>query len=418
MSRHATILIALCCLFTVGCSVGDIDRTYGRRRGTQGGSSVNGTAVFAKMFREAGYRVNSWRRLSPKLEDAKVIVWFPDDFKCPDSDHRDYLVNWLGNEPDRTLIYVGRDYDAAVAYWRKVQPTAPPEQAMEVARRRATVQSEHDKRRTQIPVDENCDWFSVRRDGDRQQVESLLGEWSESVDASQVEMELAARFDVPEEDDRSGWDNTPLGQPDYEVLLSSGDDPLVTRVTGPGWEGSQILVVTNGSFLLNLQLVNQEHRKLAGKMISACGEADRVVFLESGAGGLLILDREPDESYPTGLEVFTVWPIGAIVLHLTALGILACFALFPIFGRAKTVYVASAAEGGDTFASGKVVESVDGSSTAPRVVRAHFGRHIEALGELLETCGDREYAARRVRYYNEHVRSEPSGGHRKETKEV
>ena len=38
---------------------------------------------------------------------------------------------------------------------------------------------------------------------------------------------------------------------------------------------------------------------------------------------------------PTGFEVFTVWPIGLIVLHLIVLGIMTCFALYPIFGRPR-----------------------------------------------------------------------------------
>ena len=46
---------------------------------------------------------------------------------------------------------------------------------------------------------------------------------------------------------------------------------------------SQLLVVSNGSFLLNAMLVNHEHRKLAGKLIDTIGPGGRdVVFLESG----------------------------------------------------------------------------------------------------------------------------------------
>ena len=42
-------------------------------------------------------------------------------------------------------------------------------------------------------------------------------------------------------------------------------------------------VVANGSFLVNLQLVNKEHRKLAGKLIDEVPKGSRVVFIEANA---------------------------------------------------------------------------------------------------------------------------------------
>ena len=56
-------------------------------------------------------------------------------------------------------------------------------------------------------------------------------------------------------------------QPQFEALLATEDDvDIVTRVTRRSWHGGQIVVVANGSFLLNLPLVNHEHRKLADKL--------------------------------------------------------------------------------------------------------------------------------------------------------
>ena len=76
-----------------------------------------------------------------------------------------------------------------------------------------------------------------------------------------------------------------------EVLLRSGKDVLVSRRP---YDESQLIVVANGSFLLNLPLVNHEHRKLAGKLIDAVGSPRKtVVFLESYAGGPPIRDKDP-----------------------------------------------------------------------------------------------------------------------------
>ncbi|HUG66327.1 MAG TPA: hypothetical protein VMM76_01170, partial [Pirellulaceae bacterium] len=63
-----SLALAVLC-FGVGCRPSDIASTYGQRRGSEGGPSVNGTAVLAGMFAEAGHRVSSWSRLSPKLEE-------------------------------------------------------------------------------------------------------------------------------------------------------------------------------------------------------------------------------------------------------------------------------------------------------------------------------------------------------------
>ncbi|HYW81605.1 MAG TPA: hypothetical protein VE890_18615, partial [Thermoguttaceae bacterium] len=81
-------------------------------------SSVNGTAVLGRMFEQAGHKVFSWRVLSPRLQDrADCIVWFPNDFDPPEQEVCDWLEQWLCDKPNRNLIYVGRDFDAASQYW-------------------------------------------------------------------------------------------------------------------------------------------------------------------------------------------------------------------------------------------------------------------------------------------------------------
>src|SRR5262245_39434888 len=62
---------------------------YGRRRGSEAGRSVNGTAVLADMFRQAGNRVTTMSRFSPRLKRYDVIVWVPDDFEPPKKEQRE-----------------------------------------------------------------------------------------------------------------------------------------------------------------------------------------------------------------------------------------------------------------------------------------------------------------------------------------
>lgn len=403
-------------LLLAGCAATEIDTTYGKRRGAQGGASVNGTAVLADLYEAAGHRVWTWRRMSPKLQEFSTIVWFPNDFQPPTREQRAFVEEWLYSEPNRTFVYVGRDYEASITYWRTVQPQAPPAQAMEIARRLATAQSNHDAARTRIPKDESFDWFVSRGPSPPRAVPDLQGPWSEGIDAAKTEIEQATRLTVPDETQIDAWKGRAEfyweGRPEFTPLLRSGDDVLVTQITHDEWAGSQLIIVQNGSFLLNLPLVNHEHRKLAGKLISA-SEPGRVAFLESGPGGPLIFDHEPDNELPTGIEVFTVWPLGFILMHLAVLGILVCISIFPIFGRARSVLAGTEIQEAAGNALAPAAVAGDPESTSATVIRADFGQHITALGELLERTQDRQYAQDRVTYYHEHVKRDSGVSHRK-----
>jgi len=413
-------LLPICLIFAAlaGCAREELDGTYGLRHSLVGRKSVNGTAVLSEMFKARDFRVNSWRRLSPKLDDYDVIVWFPDDHAPPSESHREFLEDWLASEPSRTLVYVGRDYDASEAYWRTVLPTVPPEQAMEVTRRMATLKSDHAKARSAIKL-EHVDWFVPEKAQPPARVTTLTGPWSDGIDVNQASLVMNTRLEIPSEEQNKEWSPSyGFGEPPptFTPLLSGQHGPLVTKITASQWPSGQLLVVTNGSFLLNLPLVNVEHRKLAAKLITECGTPGKAVFLESSEGGPVILSTDPDGAYPTGLEVFTVWPLGIIVLHLAALGILCCFAAYPIFGRPREVVLASDSSSAraETYRSGYYTS---GSSTvdvdARRIERAHFGKHIDALGELLELTKDRAYAIERVKYYHEHVKRESGVSHQK-----
>jgi hypothetical protein len=159
-----------------------------------------------------------------------------------------------------------------------------------------------------------------------------------------------------------------------EQLLSANDQLLVGRLRRDYWEESQIIVVANGSWLLNLPLVNHEHRKIAGQLIERCGPPGRVCFLESGPGGPAISDS--DSRLPLMLRAFTVWPVSAILLHLTLLGILFCFCVFPIFGQARQLPADSVSD---------------------------FGKHVSAMGDLMERGRNAPYARQRIQQYQELV---------------
>jgi hypothetical protein len=346
---------------------------YGRRRGIDAAGSVNGTAVLADLYRASGRRVSTGIRFSPSLEKYSTIVWFPDDFAPPDIEHRNVLEGWLQNGTNRTLVYVGRDYDAGIEYWRRLKENAPPDLADEMVRREAEARARHEAERSIMPENEDAGWFKVSRDHQPQHADSLGGPWAEDIDAKQTDLCLEGQLDPLATQPSKIDDEVSLHK--VEVLLQSGHATFVNRITQDDWNGGQIIIIANGSFALNYPLVNHEHRKLAAKLIEASSNADdRVVFIESEAGGPPIRDKEKATSAPTSLELLKVWPLNAILLHIAVLGLVLLLARAPIFGRPR---------------------DLPGDSTAD------FGKHVAALGKLLAATKDRNYAQARLSQYRE-----------------
>ena len=352
--RAGSLWIVLACgavLLAGGCAQEELDTTYGRMRVPLERASVNGTDVLAGMFSAAGHQVASRRTLiTSDLASAQTIVWFPDDYAAPSQEVCDWFDEWLSGDPGRTLVYVGREFDAAPIYWRKMIPLVSSELRKDY-RERLTAASLMARVHAKLSDEERrCDWFSLEPEAQRD-VHELTGPWRDGIDRTKVEIEIYSRIDFRFEPQR---------------LLTSKKDLLVASLSDPAWQGSRLIAVTNGSFLLNLPLVNHEHRKLAGKLIAAVGPPGRVVFLESGRGGPPI--DPPADASPLW-SLFGAWPLNAILLQLAVLGIIFCFARWPIFGRPQQ----------------PVAESL-----------SDFGKHVAAVGELLRRTKDRNYARARL----------------------
>ncbi len=336
-----------------GCAVEHLERAYGRHRVPGAAGSVNGTDVFAAMFEDAGHEVYFRRTLvTSHMKAADIVVWFPDDRLAPSQKVCNWFEEWLSEEPDRTLIVVGRDFDAEPQYWEfhfsQQASGKPSNERGEASRRQGKDQPPSRQRspdkggaKKNGDSDETqtheCPWF-VYESGDKTTIRDLSGPGARNVEASQTRIELQTRL-VPKKH--------------TEVLLNSEAGPLVSRMTTPAWNGGQIVFVANGSFLLNLTLINHEHRKLAGKLVAAVGRNAKVVFLESREGGPPIDPPPTDSSLWT---LFKGWPLGPILLQLAVAGTIFCFARWPIFGRAKQ---------------------------PPSPPMTDFSAHVAAVGELL-----------------------------------
>ncbi len=370
-SWRSWVYLLLILLSTGGCSLSGcfefVMHDYGSRRARE--QSVNGVDVLGNMFRRTGHRVRSWRFLSPSLKQADVIVWFPDDLEPPTPEVQGWLYDWLAstesNSPPRTLIYVGRDYDASVLYWQSVQGKGTAQMNAEYRSELLDAQNRAKELRDHTFTRTTCEeWFSIESDTNSKQVTGLQGPWADGIDPTKIAIARGHRL-VPDD----GF-TTLLADQDGNAIASECFFDVYYNYGGPD---SRLLVIENGSWLLNAALLNDEHRKLAGKVVSQVGPPRLdVVFLQSGPGGPPIRDTDPNGAPPTGLALFGVWPIGAVLTQAAVLGLLFTLMCWPIFG------------------------------TPRRLVRrslTDFGSHITALGQMLRQTRDRGYAVHTLRLY-------------------
>jgi hypothetical protein len=390
----------LCVAISVaGCS-DDINSDYGVRTGYEK-TSVNGTTVFSEMFETAGYSVSSRDYISPRLDDFDVVVWTPDDFSPPSIAQRIGMESWL-DKGNRTLIYIGRDFDALPKYWDQVFEDAPPDQQLELWRQREFARSSFASRRNGIPDDAMVRWFKLRNRGEKEVVSGIRSSdptWLEDIDTAKLDIVVQAYCEIPEERDRKkaakatatldatdfemNFDNSfdefetrdakrqATLPPSFKVLLETDSGiPLITEIRDPTWGDSKIIVIPNGSFLLNLPLVNNENRKLAQRLIAECG-GERAGFLLTTTSGRGAHSSAESGTLP-GIAAFTSWPLGIIIFHAFLAGVLLLFSAFPILGRPRDLEKESTAD---------------------------FGNHVRAIGSLLGRVCDRQHAMQAIAKY-------------------
>jgi hypothetical protein len=372
---------------------GELSAKYGLRRGTGAADSVNGTSVLAELFTQAGHRVNSASELSRRLDMYSTIVWTPDDFGPPSTEARQFLDAWLAGGSNRTLVYIGRDYDAAGEYWQRMLTTVDDDRRDEYQRRLAHAESEFASRRAEFPEHKPCEWFTMESEHPTRKIPDLDGPWATGIDAAQTDIVLAGRLDIPEPDDDSiANSSSSTAMPGFEnnydpvtVLLQSENDILAHRYQQRYWSSSKVIVIANGSFTLNMGLVNKEHRKLADKLVKECGSPGRVAFLESGPTGVKVDKGNAPKESNYALRIFMIWPVSFIFIHFAALGIVYCIFAFPIFGRPRTL---------------------------PGQGRSDFGEHVAALGELFQRTKDTFFAESRIRQYQAQSKRTSGQAHR------
>lgn len=345
---------------------------YGSIR-PDGAKSLNGFTEFAKLYEGRGCEVRRWNRLSPRIDKYSTIVWAPTVERPLTEEERTRLERWMAEGWNRTLVVILPEYRADRDYFERMLPQVDPTQQQTYRRRLSEAIADDLTRLGSDPEPIDDPWFDRGRRRGRRVVERITGDLADGLGDRVPQVVIDRDLRVPIEEDPEGRQ--------YAVLLSADRRPFVVSIWDPDTEAS-IIVVANASFLCNYGMTNDGNRILAENLANwTCYEGEPVLFLESGDRPLPVTDTE-ESGQPMFSDWMKVWPLSFLTPHLLLIGVLIYFVYLPIFGRPRRL---------------------------PKPAVSDFGRHVEAVGGLLERTGDRRRAAEKIRHYHDHVRSDSGG---------
>jgi len=374
---------------------------YGESSYGNSHKSVSGLSVFRALCEERGSRTFELKSLSQRTQKLDTVLWAPKDYRVPSPKEIRWFDDWLSANPSRTLVIVGRDYSPAAHYWQQAANAANPEDRRTFRLRQAYAETEIEAARSLVDTkDMDCPWFEQElTPAVPRRVEKFRGPWSKDFDPAETSVILRGSL-LPSETSRTSVsaekkatasisamaqfddgtdieiDPVSYGPPTIQTFLMSADGtPIISSIAYEPWGSSRLILVANGSVLMNEAIVMTGNQKLAERLIGEFAPQGRVGFL-SNANETWI--RAPwDEQEPKGFELMRVWPLSLISIQGLFLGFIGLLAMLPIFGRPQRLPVPSTAD---------------------------FGKHIEALGDLLLRARDRNYALQRIADYFREVR--------------
>ena len=373
------VLLALLLILSVeGTGAMGQDRLpvrYGQRGG-QGRVSLNGTSAFARLLQEYDLDVQSASRLTPRIDRYDVLFWFPDSDREDYAEEQERLEAWLRSGTDRRLIIVGRHYDATIDYLTQIGQSQDSEQGLDYRRRLAeavSVSHLESLKQQETYFDGWVEWTP----GSRRRSSQLGGPWATGLENANL---TTSRYpNIPSAEDQKSHPTR-----SYEVKLEADGEPFAVAIQDSLWNGGEVIVVSNGSFILNYGLTDERNRQVVANMLDDLDFEDYfwgALFLESDEAGLPVMQRE-ESGQKTMWDWMTEWPFSFFIPHFLVLGILIYFVFYPIFGRPKNLALPSSTD---------------------------FGQHVEALGELMEKTRDRAYAIQHINHYHEQTKSDSRG---------
>lgn len=352
--------------------------------------SVNGSAEFQNLCRDAGGRVTAASHLTRRAEKYDAIVWFEDDWYSMatlDQEAVDWYSRWLAAKPGRALVLVADGWRADLDYWESVESLAPPEHAKWVEKKIADAREYRPQKESEL----------IKMINDAQKTAETENDSSEAKSADDPDDEAADTdgFGGKEEEEKPRWfrfkersepceasglagELLPAAFPDSanytarlyrrlepldetETILTLGGEPVVLRRKVGGGD---VYIVHSAFFTLNYPLMKTENRLLASALLERIRPEKRKILFLNGSGVPSVPQNraeEPISKFSLGqLSTFSVF-----VWQLIFFALAIFFWRWPITGRPKEI---------------------------PTEKLADFGRHLDALGDLLERTGDISWA--------------------------
>lgn len=372
-------LVALC-----GCAGNgrSIETKYGKVN--EQPRSINSTSLFAERLEELGYEVTVRNRISPKINEFSIVFWFPENVRCPSGEATKAIEEWMDdNYGSKTLVYVGADYRADEDYYRAIQKQLSPQLQAEAQRllSEAQLATQYRKNRWNDDIwaaalpNTSCDWFDIELIKPTKSSSLLSGPMAANSSFS-VAPELPVEVMMLPKKSSTKWDTESL-------LVVDGEDMVYRLSDVKPYTANQIIVVQNGSFLVNFAAADPNKQSLADQLVV---EATSLSEGEYGFGfdqRILILESKNDIPIrKTDFVNQNLWawvaeePLCYIVPHALLWGVLFCFVYFPIFGRPKRL---------------------------PKQSTTTFRNHINAIAKQLSKSGDKAHARRTIEQYQESV---------------
>lgn len=354
----AAPLLLLPCL--AGCE-GDPDTTYGTVRG----DSLNGVSAFVQVLRDSGRTTATRRGLGERMigrHDVAVVI--ADTAPAPNDESREFLVRFLAAPGDQTLVYVVRNSDAAIDYWRAV--VAFPGLAadkMQTAQANLADTERLLAVRAGSPLAAGSEplayGLAARSEPLTVPVEVRLGRAAATVSANWPRFR---RLDPPAQA-RPVW--TAEGEP---VLVEQVVTTPATWNDDPDAEpdSDRTLILASAAPLLNGGLVDPGNRRLAGELAALLPAACRVIVV----GSTRVQTAQEEREAQGGMwRLLTVQPNPWVAAQGLLAMVLFCWWRAPIFGRPRRETVGRPQD---------------------------FSHHVTALAALLRRARDESFVQRRL----------------------
>lgn len=315
------------------------------------GKSINGVAGFVELVKSTGREVQVWQAISPRLkQDVNAVVIFQSEFDEIPDDRIANIRQMLRKSSIQTVVIVIRDSDCEIDYWRQVAAMPELSDKDKAAADESMRRARKDFKLEAFKGFEPENGFYGLKQVDRTNQPDVI---KVDIETEDEPIQVSAKWPLNRQLDHSD---------DTVILWSTGDESLLTEDLY--YTGQQVLVLASAAPLLNGGLVDPGNRQLAEELVKYLPEGKVVVTLSS---------RWSDGSFaesPSIWHFLKVHPHGWIFGQTLLALLLFCWWKLPIFGRSK------------------IATNVEG---------VRFGRHIEALGALLQRTRDAAFARQLLR---------------------